>query len=135
MRVKKEEEEQEGWVRVAPNMGARGSHSQAISDPTEKEGEEEATEGEQQRNEERGENLRLLKGWRESETSAIVRWEGRSTSTKKGKRSHRKKVRRKKQKAHGCRAGGAEEPRGEGGRAEAGKEWDANREMRGWRRV
>ena len=38
-----------------------GPHPRATSDPTENEGEEEATEGEQQRNEEKEENLRLMK--------------------------------------------------------------------------
>ena len=43
---------------------------QAVSDP----GEEEAAEGEQHRNKEKEEILRLLGEWQERETSPIVRW-------------------------------------------------------------
>ena len=56
------DEEQEERGRVAPNMGAGGSHPQAISDLAENQGEEEATEGEQQCNKEKEEILRLLRG-------------------------------------------------------------------------
>ena len=44
-------------VQVAPNVGACGSHSQAMTDPEEKE-----------------DALRLLRGWRQSETSPIMKW-------------------------------------------------------------
>ena len=63
-------EREEERVRMAPNMGAGGSHPQATSDP----GEEQAAEGEQQRNEEKEEILKLLRGWQEKETSPIMRW-------------------------------------------------------------
>ena len=64
------EEKEEERVRMAPNMGAGGSHPQATSDP----GEGEMAEGEQQCNEEKEEILKLLRGWQEKETSPIVRW-------------------------------------------------------------
>ena len=41
--MKKDKEEQEERVRVAPNMGARGSHFQATSDREEEKGEERPT--------------------------------------------------------------------------------------------
>ena len=62
---------------MAPNMGAGGSHSQAMSDP----GEEEVAKGEQQRNEEKKEILRLLGEWQERETSPIVRWASANENT------------------------------------------------------
>ena len=68
------EEEQ---VRMAPNMEAGGSHPQAMSDP----GEGEMSEGEQQRNEEKEEILKLLRGWQEKETSPIMRWAWADEST------------------------------------------------------
>ena len=70
-------EREEERVRMAPNMGAGGSHPQATSDP----GEEQAAEGEQQRNEEKEEILKLLKGWQEKETSPIMRWAWADEST------------------------------------------------------
>ena len=65
---KREREEEQ--VRMAPNMLAGGSHPQAMSDL----GETEMAEGEQERNEEKEEILKLLRGWQEKETSPIVRW-------------------------------------------------------------
>ena len=68
--------QQETWdkeeerVRMAPNMGAGGSHPQAMLDP----GKGEMAEGEQQRIEEKEEILKLLRGWQERKTSPIVRW-------------------------------------------------------------
>ena len=59
-------ESEEERVRMAPNMGAGGSHPQATSDL----GEGEMAEG----NEEKEEILKLLRGWQEKETSPIVRW-------------------------------------------------------------
>ena len=59
-------EREEERVRMAPNMGAGGSHPQATSDP----GEGEMAEG----NEEKEEILKLLRGWEEKKTSPIVRW-------------------------------------------------------------
>ena len=50
---------------------------QAMSDP----GEGEMTEGEQQRNEEKEEILKLLRGWQERETSPVVRWAWADEST------------------------------------------------------
>ena len=70
-------EREEERVRMAPNMEAGGSHPQATSDP----GEEQAAEGEQQRNEEKEEILKLLKGWQEKETSPIMRWAWADEST------------------------------------------------------
>ena len=67
---RKGREREEEQVRMAPNMGAGGSHPQAMSDL----GETEMAEGEQQRNEEKEEILKLLRGWQEKETSPIVRW-------------------------------------------------------------
>ena len=58
-------------------MEAGGSHPQAMSDP----GEGEMTEGEQQRNEEKEEILKLLRGWQERETSPVVRWAWADEST------------------------------------------------------
>ena len=55
---------------MAPNMEAGGSHPQAMPDP----GEDEMAKGEQQRNEEKEEILRLLGEWQESVTSPIVLW-------------------------------------------------------------
>ena len=48
-----------------------------MSDP----GEEEMAEGEQQRNEEKEEILKLLRGWQEMETSPIMRWAWADEST------------------------------------------------------
>ena len=70
-------EREEERVRVAPNMGAGGSHPQATSDP----GEGEMAEGKQQRNEEKEEILKLLRGWQEKETSPIMRWAWADEST------------------------------------------------------
>ena len=50
--------EEDERVQMAPNMVAGGSHFQAMADP----GEEEATEEERQRNEEKEEILRVLRG-------------------------------------------------------------------------
>ena len=47
----------------------------------ESEGKEEIAEGEQQRNEEREEILKLLRGWQEKETSPFVRWAWADEST------------------------------------------------------
>ena len=81
--------------------------------------EEEAAGGEQQCNEEKEEILRLLKGWRTSETSTIVRWawaddidEERERQEEPAEESEESKL-----EAHECRAGGPEEPRREAGRA------------------
>ena len=49
-------------------MSAGGSHPQAMSHP----GDEEVAKGEQQRNEEKEEILRLLGEWQKRETSPIV---------------------------------------------------------------
>ena len=65
-RMKDEELEEQG--RVAPNMGA------GVSDPAENEGKGQIAECEQQRNEEREEMLKLLRGWQEKETGPVVRW-------------------------------------------------------------
>ena len=70
-------EEKEERDRMAPNMGAGGSHPQAMSDP----GEEEVAQGEQHCNEEKEEILRLLREWQEKETSPIVRWALTNEST------------------------------------------------------
>ena len=78
---------------MAPNMGAGGSHPQATSDP----GEEQAAEGEQQRNEEKEEILRLLRGWQEKETSPIMRWAwaDESTEEEESNQEEREKKRKK----------------------------------------
>ena len=70
-------EEEKERVRMVPNMGAGGSHHQAMSDP----GKERATDGEQERDEEKEDILRLLGEWQERETSPIVRWAWADEST------------------------------------------------------
>ena len=58
--------------RVAPNVGAGGSHPQAMSDLAESEEKGDVAESEQQRNEE--EILKLLRGWQKTEATPVVRW-------------------------------------------------------------
>ena len=70
--MKDEELEEQG--RVAPNLGAGGSQTQAISDLAESEEKGEVEESEQQRNEEKEEILKLLRGWQQREASPVVRW-------------------------------------------------------------
>ena len=70
-------EREEERVRMAPNMGAGGSHPEAMLDPEEGE----MAEGEQQCNEEKEDILKLLRGWQERETSPIVRWAWADEST------------------------------------------------------
>ena len=82
-----EGEREEEQVRMAPNMGARGSHPQAMSDL----GVEDMAEGEQQRNEEKEEILKLLRGWQEKETSPIVRWAWADESTETESRQEDKR--------------------------------------------
>ena len=81
---------------MAPNMAAGGSHPHAMSNP----GEGEAAEGEQQRNEEKEEILRLLGEWQEREMSSIVRWawadENTEEESKQEKVIGRKRRRRRK---------------------------------------
>ena len=83
-------ERKEEQVRMAPNMEAGGSHPQAMSDP----GEGEMAEGERQRNEEKEEILKLLRGWQERETSPIVRWAWVDESTEE--ESNQEEVREEK---------------------------------------
>ena len=80
-------EEEEERDRMAPNMGAGGSHPQAMSDP----GKERATEAEPQRNEEKEEILRLLGEWQERETSPIVRWAWADEIRVAGEKAEKKK--------------------------------------------
>ena len=108
--------EEDGTRGAGPSGAKHGSHTQAMSDPAGNEGEEEAAEGEQQHNEEKEENQRLLRGWQERETSTTVRWAWADYVDEEQEPAEESEE--KKLEAHRCRAGGAVEPRGEGGRAE-----------------
>ena len=78
-------EEEDERVQVAPKMGAGGSHPRPRQ-TRQSEGEEEAAEGEQQRNEEK-EEIRTC------ETSPFARWA--LADYIDARRSQRKKVRRR----------------------------------------
>ena len=114
----REREREEERVRMAPNMGAGGSHPQAMSDS----GEGEMAEGEQQCNEEKEEILKLLRGWQERETSPIVRWAWADESTEE--ESNKEEVRREEKtetrwmRWADCEHGEKEEQGTEGGRQE-----------------
>ena len=127
-------DEEDKRAQVAPNMGAGGSHPQAMPDPAENEGEEEAADCEQQRNEEKEEIQRLLRGWRTRETSPIVRWAWADYIDEEHERQEEpeEEIEERKLEAQVCRAGGAAEPRGGGGGAEGkgGEEQDTGGESR-----
>ena len=90
-------------VRMAPNMGAGGSHPQATSDP----GEREMAEG----NEEMEEILKLLRGWQEEETSPIVRWALAEESTEE--ESNQESGEEEKKETRGMRWADCEDDEGE----------------------
>ena len=93
-------------------MRAGNPHSQTISDRAENAGEEEAAEGEQQRNEKKKEIPMLLRGWQEMETSAVVRWAWADDigEEHESQEDPEEESEDRRLEAQGCQAGGAEEP-------------------------
>ena len=82
--MKDEELEEQG--RVAPNLGAGGSQTQAISDLAESEEKGEVEESEQQRNEEKEEILKLLRGWQQRKRAPSSDGHGWMTRGARGRR-------------------------------------------------
>ena len=111
-------EREEERVRMAPNMGAGGSHQQATSDP----GEGEMAEG----NEEKEEILKLLRGWEEKKTSPIVRWALADESTEE--ESNQENGEEKKE-TRGMRWADCEDDEGEKNKEE--QETEAERQEEG----